>query len=356
MMDSRDRVLAALSHKEPDRVPITDRFWPSTLRRWHREGLAQDRTPADEFDYDIVSIRLDCTLQLPERIVEETDEFFVKWNSNGALIKDWKVAASVPETREFSITDRQKWDELKPRLTMNDQRLNWDESLEIYENARKAGKFVLLDTGTGFGEAHRLVGVEDLLIAMADEPEWVRDMFHAFAQLTVDAVEETTGRGIELDGVFMRNDMGYRNALLFSPRMYSELLFPFDKMICSHLAAKTIAPILHSDGRVRSLIPKLIEAGFTCLNPLEVKAGMDLAQLKAEYGGQMAFMGGIDVRKMSAPDPLEIEEEIRERFAVGMVGGGYIYHSDHSVPDDVSWQRYEMIMDLVRQYGVYRHA
>jgi uroporphyrinogen decarboxylase len=97
----------------------------------------------------------------------------------------------------------------------------------------------------------------------------------------------------------------------------------------------------------------LIEAGFACLNPLEVKAGMDLAQLKREYGDVMTFMGGIDARTMGAPDPQEIEREIERKLAVGMEGGGYIYHSDHSVPDDVSWERYNTIMALVKQYGIY---
>ena len=64
-------------------------------------------------------------------------------------------------------------------------------------------------------------------------------------------------------------------------------------------------------------------------------------------------MGSIDVRKMVDPNPNLIEEEIRTKFAVAMCDGAYIYHSDHSVPDNVSFQQYQRAIGLVRKYGQY---
>ena len=90
-----------------------------------------------------------------------------------------------------------------------------------------------------------------------------------------------------------------------------------------------------------------------CLNPLEAKAGMDLIQLKKQYGNNLAFMGGIDVQAMAAADPKVIEEEISAKIPIAMEGGGYIYHSDHSVPNDVSFNQYKRVMDLVLKYGAY---
>ena len=94
-------------------------------------------------------------------------------------------------------------------------------------------------------------------------------------------------------------------------------------------------------------------AGLSCLNPIETKAGMDLVELKREYGRDLAFFGGIDVRAMADPDPRVIEDEIKRKLEVAMVGGGYIYHSDHSVPNNVSFQQYCRVIELVRKYGVY---
>ena len=64
-------------------------------------------------------------------------------------------------------------------------------------------------------------------------------------------------------------------------------------------------------------------------------------------------MGGIDVRAMAHPDPNVIEEEIREKFEAAKPDGGYIYHSDHSVPKNVSFEQYERTMELVQKYGQY---
>ena len=81
---------------------------------------------------------------------------------------------------------------------------------------------------------------------------------------------------------------------------------------------------------------------------------MNLIELKKHFGEKLAFMGGIDVRAMANPNPDAISEEIRSKITVAKQGGGYIFHSDHSVPDNVSFQQYQRTMELVRECGVYQ--
>ena len=83
---------------------------------------------------------------------------------------------------------------------------------------------------------------------------------------------------------------------------------------------------------------------------------MDLLELKQSFGDVLTFMGGIDVRAMAHPDPAVVEEEIRSKIPVAMKNGGYIFHSDHSVPHNVSFQQYEHIVNLVKQYGNYESS
>jgi len=78
-----------------------------------------------------------------------------------------------------------------------------------------------------------------------------------------------------------------------------------------------------------------------------------LLALKKQYGDRLAFMGGIAVRAMAAADPAVIEDEIRTKLTVAKLGGGFIFHSDHSVPDDVSFQQYQRVVELAREYGAY---
>ena len=266
-------------------------------------------------------------------------------------MKNWKDHTSTPEITQFTITSRRLWEEHKPRLAMNPSRVNIEGARTAMNNARAAGKFFFLSAAIGYDKTQGIVGSERLLLAMAEDPEWAADMFLTSARMVVECAEELLGAGIAFDGAFMYDDMGYRNASLFSPAMFRELLKPAHRMVYQFFLSRGLKTILHSCGCVKALIPDLLDAGLACLQPLEVKAGMDLVELKKAYGDQLAFMGGIDVRKMGHPNPALIEEEIRTKITCAKQGGGYIYHSDHSVPDSVSFPQYCHVMELVRWYG-----
>jgi len=203
----------------------------------------------------------------------------------------------------------------------------------------------------GYDQFQSYIKTEELLILLVEDPEWAKDMFRTHAILLIEMAKIMMEYGFKFDGAFLYNDMGYRNGLLFSPRTYQEVLQETDAMVCEFFHKNNMPVILHSCGNVKELIPYLIDAGFDCLQPLEVKAGMDLLELKPEYGDKISFMGGIDVRKMT--DPVAIEEEISRKFEVAKKGGGYIYHSDHSIPKNISFEDYNRVISLVKKYGKY---
>jgi uroporphyrinogen decarboxylase len=134
--------------------------------------------------------------------------------------------------------------------------------------------------------------------------------------------------------------------------MYRDLVLPSHKRICDHMAADGLAVTLHSDGDIRAFIPMFLEAGFRGLHPLEAKAGLHVEDLKARYGNRLVLHGNIDVRVLATTKEA-IEKEIRDKLAVAKPGGGYLYHSDHSVPHDVSWENYAFAIEMVRRYGTY---
>ena len=111
--------------------------------------------------------------------------------------------------------------------------------------------------------------------------------------------------------------------------------------------------MLHTCGQNMELVPLYVEAGFDVLNPLEVKAGMDIFALKRDFGEVLTLWGGIDVRAIANPDPAVLEREIRAKVAMAKQGGGYVFSSDHSIPENVSLQQYEHMLELGREYGSY---
>lgn len=352
-MTSQERVLLALQHREADRVAVSDFPWGTTEARWHREGLPEGVSAAQYFGFELWGFWGDNSLQLERRVIEETDEWVTATNSDGTVMRNWRQSTTTPELVDFTITTRELWEEYKPRLTYNDTRVDWEGARQGLADARAKGLFTYLGWGPGFTKFCNMVSPERCLMAMVEDPDWVRDMFMTDARVCAAIAEEVLGRGLEVDAGWIFDDLGFKLKGFFSPATYRELLMPAHKLICDVFKSRGKPMILHSCGYVTEFVPLFIEAGFDCLQPLEVKAGNDLVALKQQYGDRLAFMGGIDVRAMADPDPAVIEREIATKVPAAKAGGGYIFHSDHSVPDNVSFAQYCRVMELAAHYGKY---
>lgn len=352
-MTSRERVALTLRHEEPDRVPKQEAIWEHTLRRWRSEGFPADQDPHTYFGYDITSLGPDISLQLPEETLEETDTWRLYRDSKGAILRSFKDHESTPETIDFTIDSPETWEQYKPRLKWHEGRTSWEASRAGLDHARSRGQFICYFAHIGYDWIQRMVGAETVLVGMMQQPDWIKDMFDTLMDLVLDGYQAYRDRGFEFDGCYVANDLGYRNGTFFSPTKFRELELPAQRRLCDRMHEDNLPVILHSCGNVTEFVPLLIEAGFTCLQPLEVKAGVDMLALKRQFGDRFCFMGGIDVRAMSHPEPAVIEQEIASKIPLMKQGGGYIYHSDHSIPSDVSFAQYQRVMELVAHYGAY---
>jgi len=350
-MTSRERVRMALEHKEPDRVPIQDSIWGATVSRWHKEGLPEEIPVSEYFGFEMVGFGADLSPRFPVKVLERNETYIIETTPYGGVRKNFRDYSTTPEIIDWPIKSKEDWYKIKDRLQPDITRVDWVSSLNAYNRAYEDGKFITYNAAMGYDLFQSYIKTEELLIILVEDPEWAKDMFRTHAILLIEMAKIMMEHGFKFDGAFLFNDMGYRNGLLFSPRTYQKVLQETDAMICEFFHRHNMPVILHSCGNVKELIPYLIEAGFDCLQPLEVKAGMDLLELKPKYGDKIAFMGGIDVRKMT--DPVAIEEEISKKFEVAKKGGGYIYHSDHSIPKNISFEDYKRVIELVKKYGKY---
>lgn len=350
-MTSRERWYLAITHQEADRIPIADVQWETTVARWHREGLPADQSPHSYFGYEWANQGAELSFQLPRVTLAETETYRIIKDEFGATTRVLIGQESVPELLDYSITSRERWEEYKPLLAWNDRRVDWEGGLAANRALREQGLWVNYAAGFGFDRIQRFVGTARVLIAMKEDPAWVRDMMTTIGETLIRGLEEMLAGGFHFDGAFIWNDQAYRNGPFFSPACYREFEFPVQRRLCEVFHSHGMPVTMHTDGDVRPFIPMYIEAGFDCLQPCEVKAGMDLRELKRDYGDRLAFMGGIDVRAMAHPDPRVIEDEMAAKIPAAKVGGGYIYHCDHSVPDNVSFAQYCRVMELVAHYG-----
>ena len=354
-MTGRERIKAVLEHREPDRVPIQDSPWSATVIRWHKEGLSEEISVEEYFDYELAAWGADVSARFPVRVLDKNENYILTTTADGGKLKNFRDYSTTPEVVDTFIKTKDDWFKIKPRLQADYKRIDWVTFDNQYHRAKSEGKFLCFSAPVGYDRCQTLMNTERLLVLMAEDPETAKDMFETAGRLVIETGRMLLKEGYEFDAAFLYNDMGYKNSSLFSPRMYRDLLFEIDKEVFGFFHQNGMKTILHSCGNVKPLIPSLIEAGLDCLQPLEVKAGMDLVELKKQFGNKLAFMGGIDVRKMvgAAKDQAAIEEEIKTKFEAAKKGGGYIYHSDHSISKNVSFPDYLKVMELVKKYGKY---
>lgn len=363
-LTSRERVNRMMEHRDHDRIPRHETFWPETLTRWEGEGLeGGEQAVLDLLGSDFASLTWCWPKPFPgaDQIVSEDEETKVVRDGHGRLARYWKHKSGTPEHLGFECETPEIWEKkFKPALLENWlQPYAWPPYLDAaaikarFEKLHADGKWTHLTGVEPFEQTRCLMGDEITLIAMAEEPEWVADVAAITTDILLRNYDALFATGIRPDGLWIYGDMAFKSATMCSPAMYKELIWPQHKRIVDWAHSHGMKFIYHTDGDVNGVIDLYIEAGFDCLQPLETKASMDIRKLCPKYSDRLSFFGNIDVMKMITNDLDLIEEEIISKFAAGMAGHNYCYHSDHSVPPQVSWKTYQEIIRMVERHGNY---
>ena len=164
-------MIAALSHREADRVPVLEEILSTTRSRWVREGMPET-VPFDRFCGidEYVLFCADCSFRLPEETIEETPDYAIVRDANGACVRNWKNATSTPEIVATSINSPEVWREMSPRLRFEPDRVDWARVMPAYEDARRRGLFVHFGAQFAYERWANIVGTEQYLVALAAEP------------------------------------------------------------------------------------------------------------------------------------------------------------------------------------------
>lgn len=351
-MTSRERITTILKGGVPDRVGMHESFWQETRDAWHAQGLPDGVDLEDYFSTEIRGIGFNGSLMFTEEVLEDTESYKLCIDANGVTRKDFKrESGHTPLWLDHMIKGRKEWDTYKGRLVPCEVRFD-RKMQQDFEKHREQGKFIVFSSTEAYECAWPVLGQVGIFTAMMDDPEFVAEVFRTYTDFVIGMAELMLAKGIEFDGAWLWGDLGYRNSTLFSPQLYRDLLWPEHKRMNDFFKSKGKPVILHSCGKIEPLIPMFIEAGFDAIQPLEAKVGQDVRGLKGRFGNGITFFGNIDVRKLSGTKE-DIEEEIASKLSVAKEGGGYIFHSDHSVPPTVSFDNYRFACEMVRKYGTY---
>jgi len=199
----------------------------------------------------------------------------------------------------------------------------------------------------------RIIGPENLFLWVGLYPEELGrfiERVNAFA-LEILRAQIKAADGL-LDGIVIWGDIAYKKDLFFSPKYWRKWYKPGVKALVDEAHSHGLPVIYHGCGNVRRVFEDFIEIGVDAYNPLESKAGLDVVELRRQYGHRIGFCGNMSVITWAQGSQEEIKAEVLRKLNAAK-GGGYIFQSDHSVPSNVSAANYEYVVNLVREYGRY---
>jgi uroporphyrinogen decarboxylase len=284
--------------------------------------------------------------------LEETGEYIIFTTEWGVTLKHLKAEDSTPEFLDFTVTDSTVWQDTKKRMAMDEARLNLAHLNAVYPKWVSEGRWIEADFWFGFDVAHSwMSGTETILVALVEEPEWVTDIINTYLDACIEYFDALWAQGFRFDGIAWPDDMGYKGTTFFSPEMYRNIVKPAHKRAVEWAHNKGIVARLHSCGDIRAFLPDIFDTGIDILNPIERKAGMDVLALKKDYGQKHTFHGGIDAVLWDKKE--EVLAEIKRLVPELKEGGGYIFASDHSIPNSVSLENMREIFETVKAVGAY---
>jgi hypothetical protein len=205
----------------------------------------------------------------------------------------------------------------------------------------------------GHEQLWRIIGSENTYLWMGLYPDELGRFIERVGRFVIEMTKAQikAADGL-LDGMVIWGDVAYRNGMLFSPDYWRKHFKPIVREQIKACHDAGIPVIYHGCGNASMIYDDFIEIGLDSYNPLEAKSGLDVVTLRKEYGHRMGFCGNIDAQAWAEDSLEDLRAQVLRKMNAAR-GGGYIIQSDHSVPSNVSAERYEYVLNLVRKYNTY---
>lgn len=377
MQTGRQRVLDAVAHREPDRVPVD--LGGSMVTSIHQKGhdnlkkhlginldrpteIARGRSLVARVDDDVqdrlgVDVRM-LTVSSPDGWEDETggdrltDEWGIVWE-RPAGFDNYEIVSS-PLFGDISLGDvrNMAWPEaVRPGFTAGLR----EKALALRQSTDKA---IIANLAMQIHtQSYFLRGFSQYLMDTVLNPGLIEAIMERVLEIFVERSRGIMAEiGDLIDVVYVADDLGAQNGPLFSPRTYRQLLKPRQKKLFETIKRGNAVKILyHTCGSVIEFIDDLAEVGVDILNPVQTSAaGMDPKTLKERFGGKVCFWGGIDTQSvLPFGTPQQVREEVRRCIGVFAPGGGYVAAAIHNIRPEVPPENIVAMVEAVHEFGRY---
>ena len=191
------------------------------------------------------------------------------------------------------------------------------------------------------------MGFEHFAISLVVDPALVGEFLSRISDWCAEVADGLCSLGF--DYIWAADDIAYNTAPMFSPDQYRDVLLPHTKRVAERIR---LPWVYHSDGNLQPILDDMLTQGMNAIHPLE-PGSMDLEELYRQYGGELSFVGNINMDTLARGTPEEVRAEVRDRIALFGPGNGYLLSSSNSIAE---YCRAENVVEMVaamKEYGAY---
>lgn len=332
-MNRRERVIAALNHRQPDKIPYNISFTKTAREKMLRYyGDPDFESKLGNCLTVLDTSSRDSFKEIGSDIWE--DEFGVRWNRS--IDKDIGVVCNRMITfdniNEYIFPDPDD-----------------PSRYEGYEEttSKKKDSFIIAALGFSlFERAWTLVGMENLLMAMVSEKSFVHRLLDKILEFNLKIIDNACY--YDIDAMTFGDDWGQQNGLIMGPRLWREFIGPRVKEMYGLVKSKGKFVFIHSCGKVDEIFPDLIEYGLDVFNPFQPEV-MDVFDIKRRYGDRLTFYGGISTQQTLPYGTVEqTRDEVKRLLDVVGSRGGYIASPAHSIPADAKPENIAAMIEVLQ--------
>lgn len=387
MMTSCENTRRLFDANRPERAGLYDLPWAATLRKWVGQGyptepvtrktkekVTQDGqdierevmktvdepvNPVSHFGIDIACVGGWYEMMPLKRfreVVEETADWAIVRNGAGASLKWWKHKDGTPEHVDFRMTSRAIWErDYRPHmLAIERDRVDIKGAKDALAKWRAAGHWTYYGTLFIWEHMRRSLGDVCLYESLITDPDWIHDFCRVHTDHLIGHYKLLLDEAGVPDGMWLYEDLGYKDRLFCSPTVLRELIFPYYKEVIDFFHSYGMRVVLHSCGSATEALPLIVDAGFDGLNPMEVAAGNDIFAFAEQYGDKLVFFGGFDKRLLETHDHALIRREVAH-FMQGLKARNarFCFGSDHSISTNTDYADFRCMLEAYREHMLY---
>ena len=334
-----ERVMRALRREEPDRVPHFEWLVDKKVRDAVCPGCKDQNEFAVRMGHDAVLVGPDFG---------KTQVGPDQWRSEWGYVTQLTAEAHGIEV-ESPIQTMDDFERYAPPDPNAPGRYDSVEQVVREFKGRKAIGVHLNDV---FSLPRYLMGMENLLVAVAVDPELVKALVDLSVTVNIEMAKEVAA--LDVDFVWTGDDYASNVGPMMSPEAFREIFWPGLCRVMRGFKEQGLPVVKHTDGNLWPILDLIIESGIDCLDPIDPQAGMDLAEVKAKYGHVVALKGNVDCAEtMTFGTPEDVAVATKEALRAGAPGGGFILSSSNSIHSGVKPENYVAMLQTLEQHGRY---